>query len=84
MYYHFFITYIIGGFVFCLVVFFWALKNGQFSDQQRARYLPLEPESEPPIGQIHRAGQLQSYVLLGLLIFGLLAGVSVVIYAYLI
>ncbi len=30
--------------------FFWGLRNGQFSDQQRARYLPLRdsPVSESP------------------------------------
>jgi cbb3-type cytochrome oxidase maturation protein len=27
-----------------LLAFFWALDNGQFSDQNRARYLPLTDE----------------------------------------
>jgi cbb3-type cytochrome oxidase maturation protein len=27
-----------------IIVFLWALKNGQFSDQGRARYLPLGEE----------------------------------------
>jgi cbb3-type cytochrome oxidase maturation protein len=27
-----------------LAAFFWALKHGQFSDQERARYLPLRDE----------------------------------------
>ncbi len=26
--------------------FFWALRNGQFSDQDRARYLPLRGEAD--------------------------------------
>ncbi|MBW2435232.1 MAG: cbb3-type cytochrome oxidase assembly protein CcoS, partial [Deltaproteobacteria bacterium] len=30
-----------AGFIISLVVFFWALNNGQFKDQQRARFLPL-------------------------------------------
>ncbi|WP_129125007.1 cbb3-type cytochrome oxidase assembly protein CcoS [Geomonas oryzae] len=30
--------------------FFWGMRNGQFADQERARYLPLESgcEEEPP------------------------------------
>ncbi|MEW6443106.1 MAG: cbb3-type cytochrome oxidase assembly protein CcoS [bacterium] len=34
-----------------LAAFFWALRNGQFSEQDRARYLPLAgepPRAEPP------------------------------------
>ena len=46
MYYPYFITYIVVGFAVTLAVFFWALKNGQFRDQQRARFLPLEDEPE--------------------------------------
>jgi len=34
MYYPFFLTYILTGVIIALVVFIWALKNGQFSDQQ--------------------------------------------------
>lgn len=30
-----------------LAGFLWALKNGQFSDQDRARYLPLRGETLP-------------------------------------
>ncbi len=30
-----------------LAGFFWALKSGQFSDQDRARYLPLRGETFP-------------------------------------
>jgi cbb3-type cytochrome oxidase maturation protein len=42
MYFPFFIAYMIVGFAISLLVFYWALHNGQFNDQQRARYLPLE------------------------------------------
>jgi cbb3-type cytochrome oxidase maturation protein len=34
----------VAGLVISLVVFFWALKNGQFKDQKRARFLPLEEQ----------------------------------------
>ena len=46
MAYLFFIIYIITGFIISLGIFFWALKNGQFRDQQRARFLPLVGEPE--------------------------------------
>ena len=42
MYFPFFIAYMIIGFAISLLVFYWAFHNGQFNDQQRARYLPLE------------------------------------------
>jgi len=42
MYYPYFVAYMMAGFVLSLLVFFWALNSGQFSDQQRARFLPLE------------------------------------------
>ncbi|MGD2269504.1 MAG: hypothetical protein PVI06_03815 [Desulfobacterales bacterium] len=42
MYFPFFIAYMVVGFAVSLLVFYWALDNGQFNDQQRARFLPLE------------------------------------------
>lgn len=45
MYYSYFLTYIIVGIFISLLVFSWALRNGQFKDQDRARFLPLEDES---------------------------------------
>ncbi len=42
MYYPYFIAYMFIGFAISLLVFYWALNNGQFNDQQRARFLPLE------------------------------------------
>jgi cbb3-type cytochrome oxidase maturation protein len=84
MYYPFFLIYLIVVFFLGLLAFFWALKTGQFRDQQRARYLPLDEEGQQPVRQITRGAQLQSYILLGLVGFGLLAIVWVVIYAYLV
>ena len=46
MYFPYFITYMIVGFAISLAAFFWALKNGQFKDQKRARFLPLEDSIE--------------------------------------
>ena len=48
MIYLYFVLYMITGFIICLCFFFWALKNGQFRDQQRARFLPLLGEQEEP------------------------------------
>ncbi len=44
---------IAAGLLVSLGVFFWALRTGQFSDQERARFLPLNdgfslPEVENP------------------------------------
>jgi len=46
MIYLFFVLYMITGFIISLCIFLWALKNGQFQDQQRARFLPLLAERE--------------------------------------
>jgi cbb3-type cytochrome oxidase maturation protein len=84
MYYPFFITYLVAGFAFGIVLLFWAIKNGQFKDQQRARYLPLDEEEPQPVGTVSKNARVQSFILLGLMAFGLMAIVWVVIYAYLI
>ncbi len=59
-----------------LVGFFWALKSGQFSDQDRARYLPLRGEVfSLPVkdsGKISR-GMYILLTLAGTVVFVLLA-----------
>ena len=37
--------------LFSLLTFFWALRSGQFSDQERARFLPLR--DLPPAERAH-------------------------------
>ena len=81
MYYPYFITYMIVGFTISLVVFFWALKNGQFKDQQRARYLPLEEEAEPPPAKISTFNRYEAYGLCFLAFAGLGAIVAVLIFS---
>ena len=44
MYFPYYIAYMTAGFVITLVVFFWALNQGQFKDQNRARFIPLEAD----------------------------------------
>ena len=48
MVYLFFVLYMITGFIISLCLFFWALRNGQFRDQKRARFLPLLAERVVP------------------------------------
>ncbi len=53
-----------------LIGFLWALRNGQFSEQQRARYLPLREETIPPAGSNSSRISREVYFLLGLLVAG--------------
>jgi len=43
-----FIIFIFSGLFFGLIVFFWALKSGQFKEQERARYLAIEDDRDNP------------------------------------
>lgn len=80
MYYPYFITYIVVGLVISLVVFFWALSRGQFRDQQRARFLPLQGEDLPPVRQ-SRLGRYEIYALLALAVLGLAASAARLLFA---
>ena len=73
MYYPFFLAYMIAGFVITLVVFFWALNRGQFSDQQRARFLPLEDQPVKGPEKLTRMGRLQTVLLFAIAGPGLIA-----------
>jgi len=53
-----------------LALFIWALKGGQFSEQDRARYLPLRHESSLPRVKDPARVFLEVYVLLGILAVG--------------
>jgi cbb3-type cytochrome oxidase maturation protein len=78
------IIFIFSGLFFGIIVFLWALKSGQFKEQERARYLAIEDDQDDPENEVSRSGQLQSYALLGLLLVGILISASVVVYAHLI
>lgn len=55
-----------------LAAFIWALRNGQFSEQGRARYLPLSDEfSLPPVKHPSKLS-LEAYALLAIVILGFL------------
>jgi cbb3-type cytochrome oxidase maturation protein len=72
MYYPYFITYMLVGLVASLSVFLWALNNGQFKDQQRARFLPLHGETTCEPVRVSRIGRIESCALFGLACVGLL------------
>ena len=81
MYYPYFIAYMLVGFVIGLLVFFWALNKGQFSDQGRARFLALDQGEEPRAIKISRAGRYEVYALGLLVTLGLLATGAVLLFA---
>lgn len=81
MYYPYFISYMLAGVAIALVVFAWALKNGQFNDQQRARFLPLYDSAPQALIHAKRATRLEVYILFTLVIVGLCSSFAVVIFA---
>jgi cbb3-type cytochrome oxidase maturation protein len=81
MYFPYFITYISIGLVISIVVFIWAIKNGQFKDQQRARFLPLEDDSDHSAAETNRISRYEIYALFILAIGGLGASAAVLIYS---
>jgi cbb3-type cytochrome oxidase maturation protein len=83
MYFPYFMAYMTAGFVISLVVFLWALRNGQFSDQQRARYLPLDEEVDRGPAKVSRMNRLEAYALLALATSGLLASGGVLLFSLL-
>ena len=82
MYFPYFISYIGIGITVTAIVFVWALKNRQFSDQQRARFLPLQDEHLHKT-KVKSAG-ISHYEILGLILLafaGLAASAAVLIFA---
>ena len=81
MYFPYFLSYIGIGFVISLVVFFWALRRGQFKDQERARFLPLEDEPEIAPVRATKFNRYEAYGLLFLAGAGLAATAAVLVFA---
>ena len=81
MYYPYFIAYIAIGLTISLVVFYWAFRTGQFSDQQRARFLPLRDDADGPPVKATRIHRIEIYGLFFLATAGLSATVAVLAYA---
>jgi cbb3-type cytochrome oxidase maturation protein len=53
-----------------LLTFFWALQDGQFSDQDRARYLPFADEPDRPASgsPSWKGGERYLFLCLGLVV----------------
>ncbi len=83
MYYPYFISYMLAGLVIALLVFAWAIKNDQFRDQQRARFLPLFDAPLQKSVKTTRIRRSEVYTLFGLACVGLCSSFAVVIFALL-
>jgi cbb3-type cytochrome oxidase maturation protein len=81
MYYPYFIAYMAAGFIISLVVFFWALNSGQFKDQQRARFLPLQNDLQSRPAKVPRFARIQTAVLFTMVCLCLASAVAVVIFS---
>lgn len=81
MYYPYFISYLLAGVAIALVVFAWALKNGQFQDQERARFLPLYGASRRAPVKASKVSRIEVISLFALVIIGLCASFATVIFA---
>ena len=83
MYFPYFVTYMIAGLVISLAVFAWALKNGQFKEQKRARFLPLEDDTEAAGNGVSLWNRYEAYALMALALAGLAASAAIVVFALL-
>ncbi|WP_373499297.1 cbb3-type cytochrome oxidase assembly protein CcoS [Desulfococcus sp.] len=81
MYFPYFIAYIALGFLITIPVFLWALKSGQFKDQQRARFLPLEDDADTPVVRASRISRYEIGALVFLAVSGLITSASIVVFA---
>jgi cbb3-type cytochrome oxidase maturation protein len=69
------------GLVISFFVFLWALNNGQFKDQKRARFLPLQDEQEMRPRNVSRVSRIELYALALLATTGLMACAAVLVFA---
>ncbi len=83
MYYPYFLTYMLSGFVISLVVLWWALKNGQFKDQKRARFLPLEEGLETEPVKLSKIGKVEAYALIVFASLGLFGTAATLLFTLL-
>jgi len=83
MYYPYFIAYMAAGFLISIVVFLWALNKGQFNDQQRARFIPLENDMSTEPAKASRFARIETIALFSLVCICLLCSVAVIVFALL-
>jgi cbb3-type cytochrome oxidase maturation protein len=70
-----------AGFVISIVVFIWALNNGQFKDQQRARFIPLESDLNTAPVKASRFARIQTIALFALVCICLSCSIAVITFA---
>ena len=78
MYFPYLITYMLAGFIISLITFVWALNAGQFKDQQRARFLPLQGETEPAAAKVSQFYRIKVFILFVLACSGLVTTAAVI------
>jgi hypothetical protein len=80
VYFPYFVAYMVVGFTVSLALFFWALNRGQFRDQQRARFLPLEAGRSAAPAKLSRRGLVETWGLFALACCGLAGSAAVIIF----
>jgi len=83
MYFPYYIAYMAIGFLITLVVFFWALNQGQFKDQNRARYIPLQADVLMKPTKVSRFARIETYALFALVGIALATSVAIITYSLL-
>ena len=81
MYYPYFIAYMASGFVISIVVFLWALNSGQFNDQERARFIPLENDLKTEPLKTSRFARIETIALFSLVCICLMCSFAVITFA---
>ena len=83
MYFPYYIAYMVLGFIITLMVFFWALNQGQFKEQNRARFIPLEADGDPKRVKASRFARMETIALFVLVGIGLAASAAVITFSLL-
>ena len=83
MYFPYYIAYMVLGFIITLAVFFWALNQGQFREQNRARFIPLEADGDTKPVKASRFARMEAIALFVLVAIGLAASAAVITFALL-
>jgi cbb3-type cytochrome oxidase maturation protein len=70
-----------AGFLISILVFIWALNSGQFKDQQRARFIPLEDDLKTEPAKASRFARIQTIALFSLVGICLSCSLAVIMFA---
>jgi nitrogen fixation-related uncharacterized protein len=81
MFLPYFVAYMVVGLALSTGVFLWAVNRGQFQDQQRARFLPLDGSAAAAPSKLSRRGLIETCGLFALVCCGLGCSAAVIIFA---